>query len=160
MVVWWALQIRDKLKLLKLNDAEVWAREERRKQEQGDVNAPWYIKAPFWLLCVILDVCFANRCGPVTPQYGCPQHSTAVAFILCCVGGAQTPAPACTRKSCGHWAALYMSGVLPFDEGWGCTAHIATSSRHPHHNLTGHLALPPPAPSCTPAHPQPHSSKL
>jgi hypothetical protein len=60
---WWfcALQIRDKLKQLKLNDSEVWEREERRKKEKGDVIAPWYIKAPFWLLCIMLDVCFANR---------------------------------------------------------------------------------------------------
>lgn len=59
--MWCNVQIRDKLKQLKLNDAEVWALEERRKQEKGDVVAPVYIKAPFWLLCVILDVFFANR---------------------------------------------------------------------------------------------------
>jgi hypothetical protein len=56
-----ALQIRDKLKQLKLHDSEVWEREERRKKEKGDVTAPWYIKAPFWLLCIMLDACFANR---------------------------------------------------------------------------------------------------
>lgn len=55
------LQIRDKLKQLKLNDSEVWEREEQRKKEQGDVLAPWYIKAPFWVLCVVLDAFFANR---------------------------------------------------------------------------------------------------
>jgi hypothetical protein len=55
------LQIRDKLKQLKLNDTEVWEREEQRRKEQGDVAAPWYIKAPFWLLCIMLDACFANR---------------------------------------------------------------------------------------------------
>jgi hypothetical protein len=54
-------QIRAKLAQLKLNDADVWVREERRKQKTGDVVAPWYIKAPFWVLCVLLDVCFANR---------------------------------------------------------------------------------------------------
>uniref|UniRef100_A0A383WPK4 Ubiquinol oxidase n=1 Tax=Tetradesmus obliquus TaxID=3088 RepID=A0A383WPK4_TETOB len=54
-------EIRAQLRQLKLNDAEVWAREERRKKESGDVDAPWFIKAPFWLLCVMLDVCFANR---------------------------------------------------------------------------------------------------
>lgn len=57
------LQIREKLKQLKLNDQEVWALEERRKKEKGGVAAPWYIKAPFWLLCIMLDVCFANRWG-------------------------------------------------------------------------------------------------
>jgi hypothetical protein len=56
-------QIRAQLRQLKLNDGEVWAREERRKKEFGDVDAPWFIKAPFWLLCVMLDVCFANRCA-------------------------------------------------------------------------------------------------
>eukprot|EP00775_Hariotina_reticulata_P004226 gene4226-4475_t len=54
-------EIRAKLAQLKLNDADVWAREERRKQTIGDVAAPWYIKAPFWALCVLLDACFANR---------------------------------------------------------------------------------------------------
>ncbi|KAF6256800.1 plastid terminal oxidase [Scenedesmus sp. NREL 46B-D3] len=49
------------LRQLKLHDREVWAREERRKAESGDVAAPWFIKAPFWLLCVMLDACFANR---------------------------------------------------------------------------------------------------
>ncbi|WIA18851.1 hypothetical protein OEZ85_003529 [Tetradesmus obliquus] len=54
-------EIRAQLRQLKLNDREVWAREERRKKESGDVDAPWFIKAPFWLLCVMLDLCFANR---------------------------------------------------------------------------------------------------
>jgi hypothetical protein len=53
--------VRDKLKQLRLSDADVWAREEARKKAQGDVQAPWYIKAPFWVLCVMLDLCFANR---------------------------------------------------------------------------------------------------
>jgi hypothetical protein len=56
-------QIRAQLRQLKLNDSEVWAREERRKAVLGDVDAPWFVKAPFWLLCVMLDVCFANRCA-------------------------------------------------------------------------------------------------
>jgi hypothetical protein len=70
-VVWCGVQIRDKLKQLKLNDAEVWALEERRKQTQGDVPAPVYIKAPFWLLCVVLDVFFANRWARVASKHRC-----------------------------------------------------------------------------------------
>ncbi|KAF8064601.1 AOX4 [Scenedesmus sp. PABB004] len=54
-------EIRDKLRKLVLNDADVWAREEARKAKTGDVLAPWFIKAPFWALCVMLDACFANR---------------------------------------------------------------------------------------------------
>jgi hypothetical protein len=56
-------QIRAQLRQLKLNDSEVWAREEKRKAALGDVDAPWFVKAPFWLLCVMLDVCFAHRCA-------------------------------------------------------------------------------------------------
>jgi hypothetical protein len=44
----WALlvpQIRKKLLQLKLNDPDVWRREEERKKTTGDVKAPWYIKA-------------------------------------------------------------------------------------------------------------------
>eukprot|EP00879_Flechtneria_rotunda_P021135 GHRR01022266.1.p1 GENE.GHRR01022266.1~~GHRR01022266.1.p1 ORF type:complete len:381 (+),score=127.88 GHRR01022266.1:464-1606(+) len=54
-------EIRQKLAQLKLRDADVWAREEQRKKVTGDVKAPWFVKAPFWLLCVTLDLCFANR---------------------------------------------------------------------------------------------------
>lgn len=66
------LQICDKLRQLKLHDEEVWAREQKRKEMTGDVNAPWYIKAPFWLLCVMLDVFFANRCAACI---ACRAHS-------------------------------------------------------------------------------------
>jgi hypothetical protein len=51
-------EIRAKLGQLRLVDADVWAREEKRKQEVGEVKAPWYIAAPFWALCVLLDVVY------------------------------------------------------------------------------------------------------
>lgn len=87
---WW-LQIRDKLKQLKLNDADVWKREERRKKEQGDVVAPWYIKAPFWLLCVMLDACFANRCVLLGASC-CLRGRQTTSYATCCV-----PARAASR---------------------------------------------------------------
>ena len=40
-----------------------------RKAAEGDVDAPWYIKAPFWALCVMLDACFANRCARGAPAW-------------------------------------------------------------------------------------------
>jgi hypothetical protein len=83
------LQIRDKLKQLKLNDSEVWEREEQRKKELGDVLAPWYIKAPFWVLCVVLDVFFANRWVYCTVQYCTVLYGTVLQYrrcsVLCCV---------------------------------------------------------------------------
>lgn len=54
-------QIRKKLLQLKLNDPDVWRREEERKKTTGDVKAPWYIKGSFVALCWVLDVAFANR---------------------------------------------------------------------------------------------------
>ncbi|KAI8468912.1 MAG: alternative oxidase-domain-containing protein [Monoraphidium minutum] len=55
-------EIREKLAQLKLNDDDVWAREKARiARGEGVVPAPWWIKVPFWLLCVILDQLFANR---------------------------------------------------------------------------------------------------
>ncbi|KIZ00464.1 Alternative oxidase 4, chloroplastic/chromoplastic [Monoraphidium neglectum] len=55
-------EIRANLAQLKLDDATVWAREEERKARGvGVVPAPWWIKAPFWGLCVVLDLLFANR---------------------------------------------------------------------------------------------------
>ncbi|GBF89019.1 plastid terminal oxidase [Raphidocelis subcapitata] len=54
--------IRQRLSDLKLSDAAVWAREAaRKKRGEGVVPAPWWIKAPFWALCVVLDLLFANR---------------------------------------------------------------------------------------------------
>eukprot|EP00878_Enallax_costatus_P016845 GHUV01017681.1.p1 GENE.GHUV01017681.1~~GHUV01017681.1.p1 ORF type:complete len:375 (+),score=118.45 GHUV01017681.1:809-1933(+) len=54
-------EVRYKLRQLKLNDNDVWEREKARKARLGDVSAPWYIRAPFWLLCIILDVFFTGR---------------------------------------------------------------------------------------------------
>lgn len=55
-------KIREKLAALKLDDATVWAREEARKAKgEGVVPAPWWIKGPFWALCVVLDLLFTNR---------------------------------------------------------------------------------------------------
>jgi ubiquinol oxidase len=55
------LQTRRKLQQLKLSDQEVWDGEEARKKAEGDIDAPWHIRAPFWALCVMLDLFFANR---------------------------------------------------------------------------------------------------
>ncbi len=39
----------------------MWAREAERVANEGRVPAPWYIKAPFWALCVVLDLFYADR---------------------------------------------------------------------------------------------------
>jgi len=55
------LETRRKLQQLKLSDQEVWDAEEARKKAEGEIEAPWHIRAPFWALCVMLDLFFANR---------------------------------------------------------------------------------------------------
>lgn len=48
---------RKKLKQLKLSNDAIWAREELRDQ----VQAPWIIKAPYYILCYFLDVLFDKK---------------------------------------------------------------------------------------------------
>eukprot|EP00877_Chromochloris_zofingiensis_P007896 jgi/Chrzof1/335/Cz01g12010.t1 len=54
-------QIREQLNLLALDDQAVWDHEHDRIKRTGDVQAPWYIRAPFSALCVVLDLCFTGR---------------------------------------------------------------------------------------------------
>lgn len=35
--------------------------EHAREKECGKVEAPWFIKAPFWALCFVLDVVYDGR---------------------------------------------------------------------------------------------------
>jgi hypothetical protein len=51
------------LRSLRLSNQEVLAREHARIAECGKVPAPWYIKAPFFALCWVLDVVYENRCA-------------------------------------------------------------------------------------------------
>lgn len=55
------MQIREQLNLLALDDQAVWDHEHDRIKRTGDVQAPWYIRAPFSALCVVLDLCFTGR---------------------------------------------------------------------------------------------------
>jgi ubiquinol oxidase len=48
---------RKKLKELTLSNDAIWAREELREQ----VEAPWLIKAPYYVLCYFLDVLFDSK---------------------------------------------------------------------------------------------------
>lgn len=51
-----------KLRQLKLDDAAVVARERaRHARGKGAVPAPWWIRAPFWALCSVLDLLFVGR---------------------------------------------------------------------------------------------------
>lgn len=55
------LQIRDKLKQLKLSNKAVWDREHTREAAGGGVDTPWYVRAVYYSLCLFLDVAFDNR---------------------------------------------------------------------------------------------------
>jgi ubiquinol oxidase len=55
------LQIRDKLKQLKLSNKAVWDREHAREAAGGGVDTPWYVRAVYYSLCLFLDVAFDNR---------------------------------------------------------------------------------------------------
>ena len=48
---------RNKLKLLKLDNEAIWAREKNREK----VEAPWVIEAPYLVLCYFLDVLFDEQ---------------------------------------------------------------------------------------------------
>jgi hypothetical protein len=48
---------RSKLKLLRLDNDAIWAREKNREE----VKAPWVIKAPYYFLCYFLDVLFDKQ---------------------------------------------------------------------------------------------------
>jgi hypothetical protein len=48
---------RSKLKLLRLDNDAIWAREKNREE----VKAPWVIKAPYYVLCYFLDVLFDKQ---------------------------------------------------------------------------------------------------
>lgn len=57
------MQIRAKLKDLKLSNKAVWDREHAREAAGGGVDTPWYVRAVYYSLCLFLDVAFDNRCG-------------------------------------------------------------------------------------------------
>ncbi|GIL82974.1 hypothetical protein Vretifemale_11658 [Volvox reticuliferus] len=54
-------EIRAKLKQLKLSNKAVWDREHARERAGQAVETPWFIKAVYLSLCVLLDVLFENR---------------------------------------------------------------------------------------------------
>eukprot|EP00884_Botryococcus_braunii_P010314 jgi/Botrbrau1/19284/Bobra.0073s0027.1 len=54
-------EIRDKLKNLRLNDKDVWKREEARNGDPERIRPPVVIKVAYLGLCWMLDVVFANR---------------------------------------------------------------------------------------------------
>ena len=49
--------LREQLAVLALSNDAVWARERSRKE----VKAPWVTKAPYFLLCLMLDTIFDGR---------------------------------------------------------------------------------------------------
>jgi hypothetical protein len=55
------LQIRNKLKQLKLSNKAVWDREHAREAAGGGVETPWYVRAVYYSLCLFLDVAYDNR---------------------------------------------------------------------------------------------------
>lgn len=54
-------QLRKKLGRLQLSNEAVVAREQQREAKLGKVEAPWFIRFPFAVLCWTLDVVYANR---------------------------------------------------------------------------------------------------
>ena len=50
------LENRAKIKQLKLSNDAIWARESKRPP----IKAPWVIKAPYLILCLLLDALFEN----------------------------------------------------------------------------------------------------
>lgn len=101
-----APQLRAKLAQLKLNDGDVWAREAARKARgEGVVDGPWWIKAPFWALCVVLDLVFANRPIPVGAGGGGARGALPL----------PPPSPPCGGP-CGQ-------------RGWGCAAEARGQPR-------------------------------
>lgn len=63
-------QIREKLGALKLSNAAVMAREQRRIARDGDFETPMWVKAPFIALCWVLDVVYDNRPIQVGRAFG------------------------------------------------------------------------------------------
>lgn len=54
-------EILDKVRRFALDDSAVIARERRRVEAEGPVDAPWPVKATFGALCWVLDVAYAGR---------------------------------------------------------------------------------------------------
>ena len=54
---------RQKLKQLKLSNDAVW----KRESEREEITAPWIIKIPYYVLCIMLDVLFNDR--PISRFY-------------------------------------------------------------------------------------------
>eukprot|EP01038_Epipyxis_sp_PR26KG_P005319 gene5319-7384_t len=54
---------RKKLSVLKLSNAAIWKREEQRPE----IEAPWVIKIPYYVLCLLLDVLFDG--APISRFY-------------------------------------------------------------------------------------------
>ena len=55
------VQIRAKLLLLKLSNADVVKEEKTRSAKQGELVTPIWVKAPFLALCFVLDVLYEVR---------------------------------------------------------------------------------------------------
>eukprot|EP00197_Chlamydomonas_leiostraca_P009674 CAMPEP_0202865230 /NCGR_PEP_ID=MMETSP1391-20130828/5395_1 /ASSEMBLY_ACC=CAM_ASM_000867 /TAXON_ID=1034604 /ORGANISM="Chlamydomonas leiostraca, Strain SAG 11-49" /LENGTH=443 /DNA_ID=CAMNT_0049545039 /DNA_START=93 /DNA_END=1424 /DNA_ORIENTATION=+ len=53
--------IKAKLGSLRLSNDAVAAREAARVARMGPLESPWWVKAPFWALCWVLDVVYDNR---------------------------------------------------------------------------------------------------
>jgi hypothetical protein len=56
-----SLQVRNLLNKLELSNEAVLVREHVREAAYGKVQAPWFIRLPFSMLCWTLDVVFNNR---------------------------------------------------------------------------------------------------
>jgi hypothetical protein len=54
-------QVRKLLNKLELSNEAVLVREHVREAAYGKVQAPWFIRLPFSMLCWTLDVVFNNR---------------------------------------------------------------------------------------------------
>ena len=54
-------EVRERLGLLLLNNDAVAKREHARMKIVGEVDAPWFIRAPYDILCFALDIVYNNR---------------------------------------------------------------------------------------------------
>lgn len=54
-------ELREKLAQLQLSNKAVWGREHAREAAGDGVWAPWFLRAPYLALCVLLDVVFDGR---------------------------------------------------------------------------------------------------
>lgn len=88
--------MRNLLNQLELSNEAVLVREHAREAAYGKVQAPWFIRLPFAMLCWTLDVVFNNRpiqrCAPGLHARIFSVHVHAVrmpctALVGLCPGG-------------------------------------------------------------------------